>query len=228
MCEIGETLMAMYEAMRRRFGHQHWWPSSAKLPAPRRKLEICVGAILTQNTNWRNVEKALANLIGAGGMSVERLDAMEAEQLAALIRPAGYFNVKAKRLKHFVAHVARCYGGRIEKLLRRPTGPLREELLEIHGIGRETADSMILYGAARCTFVVDAYTRRALLRHGLIDASADYEAIRSLFESHVPARVSLYNDYHAQWVAVGKTYCRPTARCEGCPLEGFAHSPAAG
>ena len=227
MDQLGETLMAMYEAMRGRFGDQQWWPSSARLPAVRRKLEICVGAILTQNTNWRNVEKALAKLIDGGCMSVGRLDAMRAEELAELIRPAGYFNVKARRVKHFIAHVRQRYGGRIERLLRRPAGPLRAELLGINGIGRETADSMILYAAGRCTFVVDAYTRRALRRHGLIDASADYEAIKSLFESHVPARVSLYNDYHAQWVAVGKNYCRPKARCEGCPLAGFPHDPTA-
>ena len=223
-----DLLMAMYEAMRERFGPQHWWPAST-LPAPHdRKLEICAGAILTQNTNWGNVEKALARLIAAGRMSVGALHALAAKDLAGLIRPAGYFNVKAKRLKNFVAHVVEGHGGDIEALLAQPAGPLRAELLGIGGVGPETADSMILYAAGKCTFVVDAYTRRVFRRHGLIGEDCGYDALKALCESHVPARVELYNDYHAQLVAVGKACCRPTARCEGCPLERFPHDSRAG
>ena len=216
-----QTLMEMYEAMRRRFGHQGWWPGDGP-------LEICVGAILTQNTNWKNVEKAIANLRAAGCMSVGALHAKPQPALAELIRPAGYFNVKAKRLKNFIAHVYESFGDDIEAFLDRSVTTLREELLSINGIGRETADSMILYAAGRPTFVVDAYTYRILLRHGLIAPEDDYEAIKDLMEASLPEDVELWNDYHAQLVAVGKNCCRPTARCEGCPLEGFAHDPLAG
>jgi endonuclease III related protein len=217
------TLMSMYEAMRAHFGPQNWWPSSASLAPHDRKLEICVGAILTQNTNWRNVERALERLIAAGAMSVAALHAMDRPALAELIRPAGYFNVKADRLQCFLALVAQRYGGDLEALLGRPVAELRRELLAVRGIGPETADSMILYAAGKCTFVVDAYTRRVCRRHGLLPPGADYDTVKGLYESHVPARVGLYNDYHAQLVAVGKHFCRPTARCDGCPLAGFPH-----
>ncbi len=229
MAATRELLMAMYEAMRDRFGPQHWWPASATLAPRDRKLEICVGAILTQNTNWANVEKALARLMAAGCMSVAALHAAGQAELAELIRPAGYFNVKAKRLRSFIAHVAGRHGGDIEALLDRPVGQLRAELLGVSGIGPETADSMILYAAGRCTFVVDAYTRRVFRRHRLIGEDWDYQAVKDFCESHVPPRVELYNDYHAQLVAVGKTHCRPKARCDGCPLDRFPHAgkPAA-
>jgi len=208
--------MEMYEAMRERFGHRGWWPGEAK-------LEICVGAILTQNTNWRNVEKAIKNLIDAGWMSVAALQSAPQAALAELIRPAGYYNVKAKRLKNFIAAVHRDWGEDIEAFLDRPVAALREELLSVRGIGRETADSIILYAAGKLSFVVDAYTYRILLRHRLIAPDDDYEAIKELFETSLPQDVNLWNDYHAQLVEVGKTYCRPKARCAGCPLEGFDH-----
>ena len=221
-----KTLMAIYGAMRERFGDQHWWPASRGLAAHERKLEVCVGAILTQNTNWTNVEKALARLIDGGQMSVAALHDLGQDELAELIRPAGYFNVKAKRLKHFIAHVAERYGGGIEALLSRPARELRAELLEIHGVGPETADSMVLYAAGKRTFVVDAYTRRIFLRHRLIDEAAGYDAIKRLCQSHLPPRTGLYNDYHAQLVAVGKHFCRPRARCGRCPLARFDHDAA--
>jgi len=213
----------MYDAMRAHFGPQDWWPASRTLPRAERKLEVCVGAILTQNTNWRNVEKALGNLLDAGCMRIAALAGLTEARLAELIRPAGYFNVKARRLKRFLEAVADGAGGDIEAFLDRPAARLREALLAIHGIGPETADSMILYAAGRCTFVVDAYTRRIFARHGLVEPGANYDAVKALCELRVPARTALYNDYHAQLVAVGKTYCRPTARCEGCPLAAFPH-----
>lgn len=227
MTDTAATLMSMYDAMRRRFGPQHWWPSSPSLGPHDRKLEICVGAILTQNTNWRNVERALERVIAAGAMSVTALHAMDRAELAELIRPAGYFNVKADRLQCFVAVVAERYGGDLQALLARPLAELRPLLLAVRGIGPETADSMILYAAGQCTFVVDAYTRRVCRRHRLVPRKADYDTIKRLYESHVPARAGLYNDYHAQLVAVGKNFCRPTARCDGCPLACFPHDPAA-
>jgi len=224
MAATRELLMAMYEAMRERFGPQGWWPASAVLAPRERKLEICVGAILTQNTNWQNVEKALARLLAAGRMSVPALHATQQADLAELIRPAGYFNVKARRVKSFIARVAEAHDGDIEAFLDRPVPQLRAELLGISGVGAETADSMILYAAGKRTFVVDAYTRRVFRRHRLIGEDWDYQAVKSFCESHLPARAALYNDYHAQLVAVGKTYCRPRARCDGCPLDRFPHA----
>jgi endonuclease-3 related protein len=220
--------MEMYRAARERFGHQGWWPAAGGGTLAERTLEICVGAVLTQNTSWANVEKALANLAAAGAMSVGRLHAMPHQQLAELIRPAGYFNVKSKRLKNFIARVHEGFGEDIEAFLGRSVATLREELLAINGIGRETADSIILYAAGKCTFVVDAYTCRVLLRHYLIDAESDYEMVKDFLESSLPEDVELYNDFHAQFVAVGKKYCRPTARCPGCPLEHLPHDPLAG
>jgi endonuclease-3 related protein len=216
-----KTLLAFYEAMRKRFGHQGWWPG-------RTKLEICVGAILTQNTNWTNVTRAIANLQAAGCLSVGALHRLERGALADLIRPAGYYNIKARRLKQFIAAVHARSGEDLEAFLDRPVATLREALLAISGIGRETADSIILYAAGKPSFVVDAYTCRILFRHHLIGPDDDYESVKELLESSLPADVALWNDFHAQLVAVGKQYCRPTARCPGCPLESFPHDPRAG
>lgn len=213
--------MEMYRAMHGRFGHQAWWPGETR-------LEICVGAILTQNTNWSNVKKAIANLIAANCLDVACLHAMGIEQLAELIRPAGYYNIKARRLKNFIARVHEHAADDIDTFLDRPAGTLREDLLSINGIGRETADSIVLYAAGKPTFVIDAYTCRIMFRHHLITPEDDYEAVKDLFESHLPCDVELWNDYHAQLVAVGKEFCRPKARCEGCPLEQFPHDPRAG
>lgn len=216
----GRTLLEMYRAMRERFGHLNWWPGDTA-------LEICAGAILTQNTNWANVEKALANLKRVDGLHVGRLAGMDHARLAELIRPAGYFNVKARRLKNFLSHVHAGWGEDLQAFLDRPVDVLRAELLSISGIGRETADSIILYAAAKPTFVVDAYTCRILRRHGLIGQDDDYESVKDLMESSLPRQVDLWNDYHAQLVATGKEYCRPKARCAGCPLEPFAHDAEA-
>ncbi len=216
-----QRLMEMYKAMHQRFGHQAWWPGETP-------LEICLGAILTQNTNWGNVVKALANLQAAGAMGVTALHEMPHDRLAELIKPAGYFNIKAKRLKNFLARVHEHSGEDIEKFLNRSVSSLREELLSINGIGRETADAMILYAARKPTFVVDAYTYRIMLRHGVIAREDDYETIKELFESNLPTDIELWNDYHAQLVMVGKTFCRPVAKCEGCPLESFPHDRFAG
>ncbi|RPI62377.1 MAG: endonuclease III domain-containing protein [Planctomycetaceae bacterium] len=221
MSKTSQLLMDMYNAMLEHFGHQAWWPGQTP-------LEICVGAILTQNTNWTNVEKALANLAAADSMSISAINAMPPEKLADLIRPAGYLNVKAKRLKNFVRHVHDGWGDDLGKFLNRSVGTLREELLGINGIGRETADSIILYAAGKPTFVVDTYTCRIMFRHHVISPEDDYEAVKELMESHLPTDTALWNDYHAQIVAVGKKFCKPTAQCEGCPLEQFPHDRLAG
>jgi endonuclease-3 related protein len=221
MSATGKLLREMYEAMLAQFGHQGWWPGEGP-------LEMCLGAILTQNTNWGNVEKALANLKAAGAMNIGAIDAMGHAELAELIRPAGYYNIKAKRLKNFIHHVHQGWGEDIEGFLDRPISTLREELLSINGIGFETADSIILYAAGKPTFVVDAYTARIMLRHQLIYIEAGYEEIKEVFESNLPSEAELFNDYHAQLVAVGKNFCRPMAKCESCPLEKFPHDRFAG
>ncbi len=227
MAKTSQMLQDMYRAMHARFGHQKWWPGETP-------LEICVGAILTQNTSWVNVAKAIDNLKKAGKLDLPALHALGHDRLAELIRPAGYFNIKARRLKNFISRVMDDSAGDLAAFLDRPVSSLREDLLSINGIGRETADSMILYAAGKPTFVVDAYTYRILLRHFLIAREDDYESIKELMESSLPPDadgrpdVALYNDYHAQLVAVGKNHCRPQARCEGCPLQQFPHDPNAG
>ena len=200
--------------MRAHFGHQGWWPGQTA-------LEICVGAILTQNTNWRNVERALKNLEADRAMTMRRLHAISREDLAALIRPAGYFNVKAGRLKSFISHVWDHSRADLDAFLARDAAALREDLLTVNGIGPETADSIVLYAAGRASFVIDAYTHRIVVRHGLVGPRADYTTGKALFETHLRRDVELWKDYHAQLVAVGKHFCRPRARCEGCPLARF-------
>jgi len=207
----------MYEVMRAANGPQGWWPGDGA-------LEVCVGAILTQNTNWANVERAIGNLKAAGLLDEPALRALPPARLARLIRPAGYFNVKARRLRAFLA--AAEARGVVERLLSTPVRLLRTALLAIDGIGPETADSIVLYAAGKPTFVVDAYTRRIGLRHGFVRPGEDYETIRARFESHLPRRVGLWQDYHAQLVCVGKRWCRPRPGCAGCPLARFGR-PAA-
>ncbi len=210
-----DTLMAIYDAMLAHFGHRGWWPG-------RTPLEICLGAILTQNTNWKNVERAIANLHAADAMDAETLAAMPRDELAGLIRPSGYYNVKAGRLGEFVRAVVGEAGGDVERFLSGPVDEVRTRLLAIRGIGPETADSMALYAGGLATFVVDAYTMRVFRRHGLIAEKAGYEEVRGMMQRHLPADVELYNDYHAQLVEVGKRYCRPREpRCEACPLVSF-------
>jgi endonuclease-3 related protein len=212
-----ERLSEIFQLLFERFGPQHWWPGETQ-------FEIIVGAILTQNTNWQNVEKAIANLKSADRLSPEALHNIEIGDLAELIRPAGYFNVKAKRLKSFIDWLFTNYRGEMAEVENVDTEQLREELLSVKGIGRETADSILLYALGREIFVVDAYTARVAVRHGLIEPAADYEQLRDLFQSNLPQDVQLFNEYHALLVRVGKEFCRPKARCATCPLENVPHS----
>jgi len=213
---MNETLTEIYHLLFERFGPQHWWPGETQ-------FEIIVGAILTQNTNWANVEKAIANLKSADLLSPEKLHNIEVSQLAELIRPAGYYNIKAKRLKNFLDWLFENYGGKLPELENVDTERLRAELLGVKGVGRETADSILLYALDREVFVVDAYTARVACRHGLIEPEADYEQLRELFQSNLPQEGQLFNEYHALLVRVGKEFCKPKARCAGCPLEGLPH-----
>ncbi|MGD1002857.1 MAG: endonuclease III domain-containing protein [Candidatus Brocadiia bacterium] len=192
------------------FGPQHWWPGDTA-------FEMMVGAILTQNTNWGNAERAIANLKAAGVLDPRRLAELPPARLAELIRPSGCFRVKAKRLREFALWLRRsplrAGNGRVR------TERLRRELLGVHGIGPETADSILLYALRRRKFVVDAYTRRFLARHGLIAPRATYAEIQSLFERNLPPSRRLYNEYHALIVRLGKEFCRAKPRCGRCPLQ---------
>jgi len=180
-----------------------------------------VGAVLTQNTAWRNVEKAISNLKAERLLTPKALRKVSRKRLAALIRPAGYFNVKADRLKCFVDFLWKRFDGNLSRMFREDKKSLRRELLEVKGIGEETADSILLYAAGKRSFVVDAYTRRLLSRHGYIQGDEPYAEIQKIFETLLPPSLTLYNDFHAQVVEVGKDFCRTTAQCQSCPLRRF-------
>jgi endonuclease-3 related protein len=207
-----KILTDIYRILYRSFGPQHWWPGETP-------FEIAVGAILTQNTNWGNVEKAINNLKQSGTLDPHVLHKMPHARLASLIKPAGYFNIKAKRLKHFLAFLSNHYKGVIEGMKDEDLHHIRRRLLEVNGIGPETADSILLYALDKPVFVIDAYTRRVLIRHNIIPESATYHETQELFHKNLPADVHLYNEYHALFVMTGKHYCKPKPRCRGCPLE---------
>lgn len=209
-----KKLMTIYDTLLKHFGHRNWWPGETP-------FEVCVGAVLTQNTAWKNVAKAVANLKAAGALDPFVIHAMPLEDLSELIRPAGYYNVKARRLRNFVDHLVEDHGGDLESLFSVHVEALRDQLLGISGVGKETADSMILYAAAKPIFVVDAYTKRVLSRHGLMADNADYDEIQQFFHAHLPRDCELFNDFHAQIVAVGHHYCRSKPKCDGCPLAGL-------
>jgi len=212
-----EALTEIYELLYEAFGPQQWWPGETP-------FEVIIGAILTQNTSWTNVEKAIGSLKSAGCLSAEAIHNITLSKLAGLIHPAGYYNLKAKRLKDFIDWLFENHDGDLANLEQLATGRLREELLTVKGIGRETADSILLYALGRPVFVVDAYTARIAVRHGLIEPEADYEQLRELFESNLPQDTQLFNEYHALLVRTGKEFCRPKARCPGCPLEKLPHT----
>lgn len=214
---ISEQLAEIYQLLFDSFGPQGWWPGQTQ-------FEIITGAILTQNTSWTNVEKAIANLKSADCLSPERLYHLDVSRLAEFIRPAGYYNIKTKRLKNFINWLFDNYDGRLTNLETVDTGQLRAELLAINGIGYETADSILLYALVRPVFVVDAYTARIAFRHQLIEPDANYEQLRELFQSNLPEDTQLFNEYHALLVRVGKEFCKPKARCPGCPLEKLPHT----
>ena len=215
-------LLTIYERLLARHGPQHWWP--AETP-----FEVAVGAILTQSAAWVNVARAIANLKAAKALSAQALLALPTDELARLIRPSGYFNVKARKVKAFVDVLAADYGGSLDRLLALPTPVLRERLLAVYGVGPETADSIALYAGGHPLFVVDAYTRRVCARLALADANAAYDALQALFSANLPVDVPLYNEYHALIVAHGKYTCRKQRpRCGECVLEDLCPGRAAG
>ena len=193
-------------------GPQHWWPGDTP-------EEVLIGAVLVQNTSWKNVEKAMANLRSADLLEPRALAAVPVEELEELIRPAGYFRVKARRLRNLLQLIADRFDGSLEQMFQRPLDELRRQLLGVSGIGPETADSILLYAGGLPTFVVDTYTHRIFARHGWVEFEADYEALKEFFESRLPADASMYNEYHALLVRLGKDYCRKTGpHCDQCPL----------
>ncbi len=216
MKPTGELLLTIYRQLLDRFGPQHWWPGETP-------FEVAVGAILTQNTSWTNVAKAIANLKAAGSLDSFKLHVMDPEELGLLIRPAGYFRVKAKRLRNFINWLCERYGGDLKNLEPVGTTRLREELLAISGIGPETADSILLYALNRPVFVVDTYTARVMVRHGLIGPELDYDQLQGLFMSNLEPDAALFNEFHALLVMTGKDYCKPRPKCSGCPLESLPH-----
>ena len=208
----GYLLLNIYKLLYNRFGPRRWWPGDTR-------LEIIIGAILTQNTAWGNVEKAIANLKKKNLLGVKKLSRISEKRLSVLIRPAGYYNIKAQRIKNFLAFLNNAYSGSIDKMFRTQTSRLRNELLGIKGTGPETADSILLYAGERPVFVVDAYTKRIFSRHGFIKADADYDEIQDFFVKNLPIDAKLFNEFHALIVELGKNLCKSTKPlCDNCPM----------
>lgn len=213
-----KKLNSIYKKLSTSFGPQYWWPADSP-------FEVTVGAILTQNTNWQNVEKAVNNLKAARVLSPKKLHEMALDKLARLIRPAGYFNVKAKRLKNFTNFLFSKYGGSLDKLFNQDIETLRKELLSVNGIGEETADSIILYAANLPAFVVDAYTKRIFSRHNFIRHDADYGEVQKFFMENLNKDVKMFNEFHALIVKLAKEFClKSKERCKLCPIGPVAPS----
>lgn len=207
-----------YRALYRVYGPQSWWP--AQTP-----FEVMVGAILTQNTSWTNVERAITNLREAGVLEPARLDQLALSDLAELIRPSGYYNSKAGKLKHFLEYFSRSYSFDVNLMKERPWPRLRRELLGIHGIGPETADSILLYALGKPVFVVDSYTARILSAHRVIDGTAKYADIQDLFTRALKPDVRVYNEYHALIVRCARDHYRRGRNAGGSPLNGLLYQP---
>ncbi len=205
------TLKRIYDLMQAHYGPTHWWPGDTP-------FEIAVGAILTQNTAWTNVVKAIMNLKRENLLTPEAILACPNGHLETALIPSGYFRVKAQRLRSFCQYLANNHDGSMERLAEQPLETLRPELLSVHGIGPETADDILLYACEKPVFVIDAYTRRILDRHNLIDSTIPYEDLRQWFEIHVPKDLHTYKEYHALIVYIAKDHCRRTPKCEQCPL----------
>ena len=203
------SLMEIYRKMFRHFGPRNWWPGETA-------FEICIGAILTQNTTWSNVEKAIANLKDVQCLSPEAIEKLDSLKLAELIRPSGYYNQKAKKLKTFVRFFIHEYGCSFRQWQKESLDLSRRKLLNVNGIGPETADSILLYALEKPIFVVDAYTRRIFSRHGFFPENFTYDQMQAFFAGYIEP--SLYNEFHALVVYTGKTFCRTRPACEGCPL----------
>jgi len=209
---MDNAIFKVYKKLSAHFGPQKWWPA-------RSSFEVIIGAILTQNTNWQNVERAIANLKEESLLTPDKLRNTKSAKLAKLIRPAGYFNIKTKRLKNFLRYFFNRYNGRIDNMRKAPGEALRKELLAVNGIGPETADSILLYALGKPFFVVDAYTKRIFSRHGFINETDDYSKVQRFFMERLPKDKNIYNEYHALIVKLAKEFCsKKKSKCTECVL----------
>lgn len=208
-----ERLLLIFSILLEHFGQRHWWPGDTP-------LEISIGAILTQNCAWRNVERAIDNLKAGDMLDVEVLHRIDVDELAEVIRPSGFYNIKSRRLKSFIKVLAEEYDGSFQALGSCEAWSIRKRLLEIKGIGPETADSILLYALEKPVFVIDAYTKRFVTNHGLLDAGTDhaYSDLQQFFMENLPQDTYLYNEFHALIVRLCQSYCRKTPVCAQCPL----------
>lgn len=207
----GSLLLKIYNKLFEYFGPQDWWPADSP-------FEVIVGAILTQNTAWRNVEKAIENLKREKILNPSCIHRISVERLASVIRPSGYYNIKAKRLKAFLDLLFEDYRGNLSLMFEEENGKLREKLLSVKGVGEETADSILLYAGETPIFVVDSYTKRIFSRHKFASPEAGYQDIQQIFMKGLPRDTQLFNEYHALIVRVGKGFCKKEPLCENCPL----------
>jgi endonuclease-3 related protein len=214
---LKERLLELYHRLYNTFGPQGWWPGETP-------FEVALGAILTQNTNWHNVSRVIGGLKSEGKLDPVQLGNMPVAELAGRFRSAGYYNLKARRVKNFLDFFAERFASSMAKMAGEDWEALRPQLLNLHGIGPETADSILLYALHKPTFVVDAYTFRILSRHNLVTDPSSYEDLRQFFMDRLPPEVPLYQEFHALLVRVGKEFCRPQPRCSGCPLENWPES----
>ena len=213
-------LLTIYERLFEAFGPQKWWPA-------RTREEMIIGAILAQNTAWSNVERAIGRLRQANRLTLSRIDRTPAARLAELVRSSGTHRIKAERLKSFAAWLRDRFDGNLDALFARGVEQARRELLSVKGVGPETADVILLYAGGLATFVVDAYTQRILRRHLIVPPACTYDHTKQVCERALPTDQQLYNEYHALLVELGKQYCRPQARCAGCPLASLSHDAGA-
>jgi len=212
---INRKLQVVYKKLYKAFGSQNWWPGETP-------FEIMIGAILTQNVAWTNAEKAIKNLKHGNVLSIQKLLSIKKEKLSRLIRPSGFYNVKAKRLKNFLYYLSSSYNNSIKRMKKKDLKVLREELLRVDGIGKETADSILLYALEKPVFVIDAYTKRILVRHGIVGDDVGYDQMQRLFMDNLPHKRKLFNEYHALIVETGKNFCKATKLlCRRCPLKGI-------
>lgn len=209
-----KKLLQIYQNLYKVIGPRHWWPGDSP-------FEIIIGAILTQNTSWKNVERAIRALKDKKLLEPLKLYKIEEGLLAQTVKSSGFFNIKAKRVKNFICFLFEHYQGSLEKMFSENVTPLREKLLKINGIGPETADSILLYGGEKPIFVVDAYTKRILERHNLVPKGARYGEIQELFMKNLESDVSMFNEYHALLVYAGKHFCKRRPNCEHCPMKGL-------
>ncbi|MEO0075471.1 MAG: endonuclease III domain-containing protein [candidate division WOR-3 bacterium] len=200
-----------YHLLFKYYGRQYWWPAQSS-------FEVMVGAVLTQNTSWDNVRKAIANLKKKRLLSIHKINSLSERQLAITIKSAGFYRAKAKFLKALVKYLISKYNGKISLMKKEPLAKLRNELLNIYGIGKETADSILLYALSKPIFVVDAYTKRIFSRHLLIKPNIHYDELQKFMTDNLPHSIKVYKEYHALLVRLGKDFCRKVPKCFGCPL----------